>query len=86
MIWHYLKVKRLSLSLWGFPSDSGGKQSAHNAGNLGSNLGWEDLLEKRKAIHFSILAWRTPWTVCGPQGHKQLDTTERISRQKLSSF
>ena len=36
MIWHHLKVERLSLSLWGFPSDSGGKQSAHNAGNLGS--------------------------------------------------
>ena len=27
------------------------------------SLGWEDLLEKGKATHFSILAWRTPWTV-----------------------
>ena len=26
-------------------------------------LGWEDLLEKRKATHSSILAWRIPWTV-----------------------
>ena len=26
-------------------------------------LGWEDPLEKRMAIHFSILAWRIPWTV-----------------------
>ena len=25
-------------------------------------LGWEDPLEKRKAIHSSILAWRIPWT------------------------
>ena len=25
-------------------------------------LGWEDLLEKGMAIHFSILAWRVPWT------------------------
>ena len=25
--------------------------------------GWEDLLEKGKAIHSSILAWRIPWTV-----------------------
>ena len=26
-------------------------------------LGWEDPLEKRKATHSSILAWRIPWTV-----------------------
>ena len=25
-------------------------------------LGWEDHLEKGKATHFSILAWRIPWT------------------------
>jgi len=25
--------------------------------------GWEDLLEKEKAIHSSILAWRIAWTV-----------------------
>ena len=24
-------------------------------------LGWEDLLEKEKATHSSILAWRIPW-------------------------
>ena len=27
------------------------------------SLGWEDILEKGKATHFSILAWRIPWTV-----------------------
>ena len=27
------------------------------------SLGWEDTLEKGKATHSSILAWRTPWTV-----------------------
>ena len=27
------------------------------------SLGWEDPLEKGKAIHSSMLAWRTPWTV-----------------------
>ena len=26
------------------------------------SLGWEDPLEKGMAIHFSILAWRIPWT------------------------
>ena len=27
------------------------------------SLGWEDALEKGKATHSSILAWRIPWTV-----------------------
>ena len=27
------------------------------------SLGWEDLLEKGKATHSSILGWRIPWTV-----------------------
>ena len=27
------------------------------------SLGWEDPLEKGKASHFSILAWRIPWTI-----------------------
>ena len=26
------------------------------------SLGWEDPLEKGKATHYSILAWRIPWT------------------------
>ena len=26
------------------------------------SLGWEDLLEKGKTTHSSILAWRIPWT------------------------
>ena len=27
------------------------------------SLGWEDALEKRRATHSSIMAWRIPWTV-----------------------
>ena len=27
------------------------------------SLGWEDLLDKGKATHSSILAWRMPWTI-----------------------
>ena len=38
-------------------------------------LGWKDPLEKEKATHSSILAWRIPWT----WGHKELDTTEGLS-------
>ena len=26
------------------------------------SLGWEDVLEEGMATHFSILAWRIPWT------------------------
>ena len=27
------------------------------------SLGWENLLEKGKATHSRILAWRIPWTI-----------------------
>ena len=87
----------------GFPDNSVGKESAHNAEDPGSipefgrfigegigyslqyswtslvtqlvknppamqeiwvqSLGWEDPLEKGKATHSSILAWRIPWTI-----------------------
>ena len=37
------------------------------------SLGWEDPMEKGKATHSNILAWRIPWAVwsVGPQrlGH-----------------
>ena len=45
-----------------FPSGSDGKESACNAGDQVLSLGWEDPLEKEIATHFSILAWRIPWT------------------------
>ena len=32
-------------------------------------LGWEDPLEKGKATHSSILAWRIPWTVIETEIH-----------------
>ena len=46
----------------GFPRGSAGKESTCNVGDLGSIPGWEDPLEKGKATHSSILAWRIPWT------------------------
>ena len=42
----------------GFPDSSVGKESTWV-----QSLGWEDPLEKGKASHSSILAWRIPWTV-----------------------
>ena len=56
----------------GFPGSSTGKESACTAGDLGSILGWEDPLEKGKATHSSILAWKIPWTM----GRKESDKTE----------
>ena len=44
------------------------------------SLVWEDPLEKGKAIHSSILAWRIPW------GHKESDTTEQLSLSLTSPF
>ena len=41
-------------------SDS--KESACNAGDLGSIPGLGRSLEKEMATHSSILAWRIPWT------------------------
>ena len=48
------------------------------------SLGWEDPLEKGKATHSSILAWRIPQRrlvgyTWGPWGHKESDITEQLS-------
>ena len=50
------------------------------------SLGWEDPLEKGKATHSSILAWRISWTT--PWGRKDSDTTEQLSvtAHRLSSI
>ena len=44
------------------------------------SLGREDALEKKMAIHSSILAWRIPWTeepaVYSPWAPNEPDTTE----------
>ena len=41
------------------------------------SLGWEDPLEKGKALHSSVLAWRIPWTV---------ESMGLQSRTRLSDF
>ena len=45
------------------------------------SLGWEDPLEKGKATHSSILAWRIPWNSPwnSPWSHKESDPTEPLS-------
>ena len=67
---------------WAFPGGSDGKEFSCNVGDLGSIPGFEDPLEKGKAAHSSILAWRTPWTdslvatVCAAA---EPDSTEQLS-------
>ena len=46
----------------GFPCGSA-KESACDEETWVRSLGQEDPLEKGKATHSSILAWRIPWTV-----------------------
>ena len=45
------------------PGSSVGKESAFNAGDRSLILGQEDLLEKGKTTHSSILAWRIPYCI-----------------------
>ena len=51
------------------------------------SLGWEDPLEKGKATHSSVLAWKNPHgqrSLVGysPWGCKESDTTERQITQR----
>jgi len=55
-----------------FPGGSDGKESACNVGYPVQSLSQEDPLEKGMATHFSILAWRIPWT----EEPSQLQSTE----------
>ena len=75
----------------GFPGGSDGKESACNAGDLGSILGWG---RSPGGGHgnpdSSILAWRipmdrVPWQATVHRGGKESDTTERPSAGGQSS-
>ena len=47
--------------------------------------GWKDPLEKGKATHSSILAWRKPDGLYRPSGCKELDTTEQLSQKETTN-
>ena len=67
----------------GFPGGSYDKESACNAGDMGSIPGSERSLEKGMATRFSVLVWRIPWTdePDGLQswGLKESDMTEQLT-------
>ena len=52
----------LKIIAWGSPAGSDVKESACNVGAWVRSLGQEDLMEKGRATHSSILAWRIAWT------------------------
>ena len=60
---------------WGFPGGSDGKDSAMQE-TLVRSLGWEDPLEKGKAAHSSILAWRIP-------GRAWWDTVHGVEKSQV---
>ena len=48
------------------------------------SLDWEDLLEKEKATHSSILAWKIPWTV--EPGRLQSMGLQRVGHDGATSL
>ena len=66
-----------------FPGGSDGKESACNAGDLGSISGLGRPLGKEMATHSSILAWKIPCTketgIYIQWGHEESDTTEQLT-------
>ena len=62
--------------LAGLPGRLRGKDSACDAGDVDSIPGLEDPLEEGMATHFSVLAWRIPWTE-EPAG---LQSIHRVSK------
>ena len=54
-------LSNFQIYIVGFPGSSMVKNLLAITGDMGS-LGWEDPLEKGKATHSSILAWRISWT------------------------
>ena len=67
----------------GFPGSSAGKESAHNAGDLGLIPGLGRSPGEGKATHSSILENSMDCTVHG--GHKESDTTEQLSLRFTST-
>ena len=70
--------QHLTVSL-GVPGGSAIKSLTAKQEMLVWSLGQEDLLEKERAPHSSVLAWKTPWTEepggLQSMGSQELDTT-----------
>ena len=53
---------KISSDFLSFPGDSDDEESACNAGDLGLIPGLGRSPGEGNGTHFSILAWKTPWT------------------------
>ena len=62
------------------PQGFSGKESTCNAGDMGG----EDSVEEVMAAHFSILAWRIPWTE-EPCGLQSIGSQSRTRLKQLSA-
>ena len=47
------------------------------------SLGWEDLLEKGMATHYSMLTWRIPWTE--EPGELQFMGLQRVRHDRVTN-
>ena len=81
----FIKASFAIAKIWkGFPGGSDGKETACSAGDLGLMPGLqEDPLEKERATHSSVLAWRIPWTD-EPGDHSLW--SERLGHEILQPF
>ena len=50
------------MTFWGFPGGSDNKESSCNVGHLGLIPGFQRSPGEGNGTHFSIVAWRIPWT------------------------
>ena len=50
------------------------------------SLAWEDPLEKGKATHSSILAWRIPWTPWGLKESERLKDTRDVASEQHTAL
>ena len=49
------------------------------------SLGWEDPLEKGMATHFSILAWKIPWTE-EPGGLQSMGLQKKVKHDRATNI
>ena len=70
----------------GFPGGSTGKESSYNAGDLGSISVLGNPLEKGKATHSSILAWKSPWTIHGVSKNQTRLSSFHFHKQYFNVF
>ena len=60
--WEPFPFRMYHLLKWGFPDGSVVKNLPVRQATRVQSLCWKDLLEKEMATHFSVLAWKIPWT------------------------